>query len=189
MRHRLRRTRMTEAGPVRSRVRVDGKFFRRGAGKFYPKGVAYGPFAPNAQGEPLPAPDQTARDLALIRGLGANLIRVYHIPPRWLLDLAAQHDLLVQVDIPWDKHLCFLDDQKRRNSARESVRRAVSACARHPAVFAFSIANEIPPDVVRWSGAAKVADFLDELVLEAKRVDPDCLCTFANFPPTEFLRP
>ena len=26
-------------------------------------------------------------------------------------------------------------------------------------------------------------------MLEAKQVDPDCLCTFANYPPTEFLRP
>src|SRR5262245_52018836 len=120
---------MTEAGPSRSRVRVDGKFFRRGAGKFHPKGVAYGPFAPNSQGEPLPTPDQTARDFAQIRELGANLIRAYHVPPRWLLDLAVQHDLLVLVDIPWDKHLCFLDDKARRNSARECVRRAVTACA------------------------------------------------------------
>ena len=29
---------------------------------------------------------------------------------------------------------------------------ASSACARHPAVFAYSVANEIPPDIVRWSG-------------------------------------
>ena len=63
------------------------------------------------------------------------------------------------------------------------------ACARHPAVFAFSVANEIPPDIVRWSGAQAVADFIDELVAEAKRADPECLCTFTNFPPTEFLRP
>src|SRR5580765_2452022 len=180
---------MKEADQNRSRVRVDGKFFRRGTGKFYPKGVAYGPFAPNAEGEPLPSREQTARDFTLIRELGANLVRVYDVPPRWFLDLAVQHDLLVLVDIPWDKHLCFLDDKLRRDSTREFVRRAVTACARHPAVFAFSIANEIPTDIVRWSGAAKVADFIDELVLEAKRIDPECLCTFTNYPPTEFLHP
>ncbi|TAL01170.1 MAG: glycosyltransferase [Verrucomicrobia bacterium] len=180
---------MTEAGQHRSRVRVDGKFFRRGEGKFYPKGVAYGPFAPNGDGEPLPSREQSARDFTLIRELGANLVRVYDVPPRWLLDLAKKHGLLVLVDIPWDKHLCFLDDKLRRDSTREFVRRAVTACAHHPAIFAYSIANEIPTDIVRWSGAAKVADFIDELVLEAKRVDPDCLCTFTNYPPTEFLRP
>jgi hypothetical protein len=35
----------------------------------------------------------------------------------------------------------------------EAVRNAVASGAGHPAVFAYSVANEIPPDVVRWSGA------------------------------------
>ena len=180
---------MAEPVVNRSRVRVDGKFFRRDAAKFYPKGIAYGPFAPDAAGETFASPEQTARDFALIRELGANLVRVYHVPSRWLLDLAAANDLLVMVDIPWGKHLVFLEDAGRHEAARESVRQAVSTCAFHPAVFAFSVANEIPADIVRWSGAKSVADFVDELVSEAKRVDPDCLCTFANYPPTEFLRP
>ena len=42
---------------------------------------------------------------------------------------------------------------------------------------------------MRWSGAQAVADFIDDLVHEAKRADPECLCTFTNYPPTEFLRP
>jgi len=178
-----------EVASKHPRLSVDGKFFRRGAEKFYLKGVAYGPFAPNADGEPFASPEQTARDFALARELGANLLRIYNVPPRWFLDLAAQHELLLLIDIPWNKQLCFLDSAKERDAARDDVRRAVRACAHHPAVFAFSVANEIPPDIVRWSGAAKVADFIDDLVLEAKGVDPDCLYTFTNYPPTEFLRP
>jgi len=179
------------AGPDSSppRVRVEGKFFRVGERKFYAKGVAYGPFAPNAQGQPFPAPEQTGRDFAQIRELGANLIRVYTVPPRWLLDLALAHDLRVLVDIPWHQHLCFLDSADLRAEARQTVRRAVHLCGGHPALFAFSVANEIPPDIVRWSGARAVAEFVEELVAEAKQADPDCLCTFTNFPPTEFLRP
>jgi len=169
---------------------VDGKFFRRGAAKFHLKGVAYGPFAPDSAGLHFASTEQTARDFTLARELGANLLRVYHVPPRWFLDLAAaQHDLLLLIDIPWNKHLCFLDSPAERTAARAAVRDAVQGCARHPAVFAFSVANEIPPDVVRWSGAAKVSEFIDELVLEAKRVDSKCLCTFTNYPPTEFLQP
>ncbi|MDB6108906.1 MAG: glycosyl transferase family 2 [Pedosphaera sp.] len=171
------------------RVTVDGKFFRLGEKKFYAKGVSYGPFAPDAQGETFALREQTARDFAQIRELDANVIRVYHVPPHWFLDLAIEHGLRVLVDIPWNKHLCFLDSGKLRAEAREAVRLAVQACARHPAVFAFSVVNEIAPDVVRWSGAKAVASFIDELVAEAKRIDPDCLCTFTNFPPTEFLRP
>ena len=152
--------------------------------------MAYGPFAPNA-GRPavrLAGTDGAATSPKSATS-GANLVRVYHVPAKWFLDLAAEHKLKVLIDIPWNKHLCFLDSRAQRAEAREAVRRAVFACARHPAVFAFSVANEIPPDIVRWSGAQAVADFIDDLVQEAKRADPECLCTFTNYPPTEFLRP
>lgn len=180
---------MAVADATRPRVVVDGKFFRLAGKKFFVKGVAYGPFAPNAQGQAFASPEQTALDLAQIRELGANVIRIYDVPPRWLLDQAGQAGLKVLVDIPWNKHLCFLDSDASRAEARSAVRRAVMSCGRHDAVFAFSIANEIPPDVVRWTGARAVEDFIDDLVAEAKRCDPACLCTFTNFPPTEFLRP
>src|SRR5437879_10307728 len=180
---------MAVTTPVRPRAIVDGKFFRVGEKKFYVKGVAYGPFAPNAASQPFAPPEQTTSDFAQIRELQANLIRVYHTPAKWFLDLAAENNLKVLVDISWNSHLCFLDSTQSRKEAREAVRRAVYACARHPVVFAFSVANEIPPDVVRWSGAQAISDFIDELIEQAKRVDADCLCTFTNYPPTEFLRP
>src|SRR5690606_34890147 len=46
-----------------------------------------------------------------------------------------------------------------------------------------------PPDVIRWSGTARVTRFLDELAAAAKDSAPDCLLTYANYPPTEFLCP
>jgi GT2 family glycosyltransferase len=180
---------MAMAVASRPRVRVDGKFFRLGEKKFYVKGLAYGPFAPNASGQPFASPEQTALDFTRIREAGANLVRVYDVPAKWFLDLAARHELKVLVDIPWNKHLCFLDDPAHREEALEEVRKAVFACAGHPAVFAFSVANEIPPDIVRWSGTRAVADFIDDLVHAAKRADPEAICTFTNFPPTEFLQP
>lgn len=180
---------MTSAGQSAPRVSVDGKFFRLGKAKFFLKGLAYGPFAPNAAGQPWPSVDRITEDFNLIRELGANVLRVYYVPPKWILDLAQQHGLKLLVDIPWNKHLCFLDDPVEREAAENAVRQAVISCARHPAVFAFSVANEIPADVVRWSGAEAIAEFIDDLISQAKSLDPDCLCTFTNFPPTEFLRP
>ncbi|MBI4663803.1 MAG: glycosyltransferase [Verrucomicrobia bacterium] len=171
------------------RVRVDGKFFRQGKTKFHPKGVTYGPFAPNGRGEPFPDEEQARKDFAKIRELSVNLLRVYDRPAVWIMDLAAQHELKILVDIPWNKHLCFLDSERSRQEARMAVREAARACASHPAVFALSVVNEIPPDIVRWSGAARVAEFIDELVALVKAADPECLCTFGNYPPTEFLRP
>ncbi|HKI72248.1 MAG TPA: glycosyltransferase, partial [Verrucomicrobiae bacterium] len=172
-----------------SRVNVDGKFFRLGGKKFYPKGLTYGPFAPNDQKEMYPSREQTALDFLQIRELGANLLRVYYVPPRWFLDLAAEYELKVFVDIPWPKHVCFLESAKSRKEARDAVRKAAGTCRCHPAVFAYSVVNEIPAEIVRWSGIRAVSDFIEELIDVARSVDPDCLCTFTSFPPTEFLRP
>ena len=180
---------MAASDAVGARLSVDGKFFRLGAVKFHVQGVTYGPFAPNARNEPFASPDQTEQDFWQIRELGANTLRTYCVPPRWFLDLAARHELKVLMDVPWSKHLCFLDSERAQQEARESVRRAVADCRGHPAVFAFSLANEIPAEIVRWSGVRRVEAFIDELVSVAKSADPDCLCTFTNFPTTEFLRP
>src|SRR2546428_8345082 len=138
---------MPVAASSRLRVGVDGKFFRLGEKKFYVKGVAYGPFAPNAAGQFFASPERTASDFAQIRELGANLIRVYHVPAKWFLDLASEHGLKALVDIPWNEQRCFLDSASARAEACDAVRRAVFAGARHPAVFAWSVANEVPPDI------------------------------------------
>src|SRR5580700_2647462 len=151
---------MAAAASSPARVTVDGKFFRLGGKKFYLKGVSYGPFAPDGAEGAFASREQTARDFTQIRELDANVIRVYYVPARWFLDLAAEQGLKVLVDIPWSKHLAFLDSPKLKNEAREAVRQAVRACAKHPAVFAFSVANEIAPDIVRWSGGRKVAEFI-----------------------------
>src|SRR5437899_8229269 len=107
------------------RVSVECKFFRMGEKNFYVKGLSYGPFAPNSAGQPFASPEHTARDLAQIHALGAKLIRVYSVPGKWFLDLAAEHQLKVLIDIPWSKDLCFLDSEEQRRQAREAVRRTV----------------------------------------------------------------
>jgi len=175
--------------PHSARVVADGKFFRFAGAKFFPKGVTYGPFAPDAKGETFPPPERVAEDFRLIRELNANVVRVYYVPPRWLLDAAAEHGLKVLVDVPWEKHRCFLETYEMRTAAREAVRAAAQACAGHPAVFALSVANEIPPEIVRWHGAQQVTDFLEDLVTLVKEIDPQMLCTFASYPPTEYLQP
>jgi GT2 family glycosyltransferase len=171
-----------------ARMRVDGKFFRLGGQKYYVKGITYGPFAPNAQNEMFPSPEQTARDFKQITGLGANLLRVYYLPPLWFLDLAGEHGLKILIDVPWSKHLCFLDSERSQNEVRQAVREAVKFSRGHRAVFAYSVVNEISAEIVRWSGVRKVERFIDGLINEAKSIDPDCLCTFTSFPPTEFLQ-
>jgi glycosyltransferase involved in cell wall biosynthesis len=175
--------------PAFLRPFVDGKFFRAGEEKFFIKGLSYGPFARATNNDALPSREQVERDFRVITQVNGNTVRVYHPPPLWFLDLAAEHRLRVLVDITWPKHRCFLDSPKLQREARQMVREVVAANKGHPAVFAYNMANEIPADIVRWSGEGRVNAFIESLVDEAKNADSECLCTFASFPPTEFLRP
>jgi O-antigen biosynthesis protein len=172
------------------RVRLDGKFFRLGDEKFWVKGVTYGPFAPQPEsGVALPDRHTLESDLRLIRGLGANTVRVYHVPPRDFLDTAHDFGLKVFVDVPWSKHRCFLDSREDEEGGRRAVREAARVGRDHPALLALSVVNEIPPDVVRWLGPGRVERFVDELVDVAHQEDPHALVTFASFPSTEYLHP
>src|SRR5712671_3316393 len=132
------------------RIRTDGKFFRLGQSKWLAKGLTYGPFAPNSDGHYLPSLSQTRADFVQIKNLRANSLRLYHIPPPWLLDEAAQHNLHLFIDIPWDKHRCFFEDDSTMTDARRGVGKAARLVADHPATFAVSVANEIPADIVRY---------------------------------------
>ena len=53
-----------------SRIRPVAKFFFDGDKKFFVKGVTYGPFKPDAEGNYLGRPEQVESDLALMRQAG-----------------------------------------------------------------------------------------------------------------------
>ena len=172
------------------RLQVRAKFFFEGETKFYLQGVTYGPFRPATEGGPnLPAPEKVAEDFRLMRGLGINVLRIYHSPPRWFLDLAREHRLRVMVTIPWHKRVLFLDEREAVQTIQRNVALAAQANAGHPALLGFFIDNEIPPDLVRWYGAQRMEQFLNGLVRIVKENDPLALAAYANFPPTEYLLP
>jgi O-antigen biosynthesis protein len=177
----------SEPAPRPERLRIDGKFFSRGGQRVRVRGVTYGPFAPHANDEPFPCPEQVAHDFAMMHAAEINSIRIYHFPPDWLLALADQEEIGVLIDVPWAKHLCFLDNAATQAEARQAVRDAASRGCRHAAILAYSLANEIPANVVRWHGARRVERFLAELRDVAKQADPGGLVTYANFPSTEYL--
>lgn len=176
-------------GIAAQRVSVDGKFFRIGDAKWYAKGFTYGPFAPNQHGEALPDDERVLRDFAHMRELGANLVRVYFPPPARLLDFALEHDLRVLIDVPWEKHRCFFEDWQAKEAARDEIRKVSRELGSHPAVFAISVVNEFPNDIVRFYGRRRLERFVDELLDIVHDEAPECLATFANFPTTEFLQP
>ncbi|HJT35289.1 MAG TPA: glycosyltransferase [Pirellulales bacterium] len=169
------------------RPRIDGKFFARGQQRLRIHGVTYGPFAPNVDGEPFPARGLVVADFEQMRSFGLNAIRTYHLPPEWLLALAEERGISVLVDVPWAKHLCFLEEGEAGREARRAVQLAATRGRSYASVLAYSIGNEIPPDVIRWHGSRRVARLLAELRDVAKQADPQGLVTYASYPPTEYL--
>ena len=169
------------------KVKPSGKFFYLNDDKFVLKGVTYGPFAPSAEGAPFPERRKVELDLSLISELGANTLRTFTPPPKWLLDRAAVHGLRVIAGIPWAQHIAFLDSRGTQAEIRKAIAQSASAGRGHPAVFAYLVGNEISPEIVRWYGAKRVRNFLRELVDVVKATDPDALVSYANFPSTEYL--
>jgi len=172
-----------------ARLTARGTFLFRGREKVYLRAVTYGPCAPTPDGTPFPPPTQAARDLAAMAAMGVNAFRTFTAPPRWLLDLALEQRLLVLVGLPWTQHVCFDDDAAVVATVHRDVRAAVVRCAGHAAVGMYVIGNEIPPDIVRWLGPARVEAFIGRLAATVRDADPGVLVTYANFPPTEYLDP
>src|SRR5437588_7368920 len=77
--------------------RASGKFFYVDGRKLYLRGVTYGTFRPDAEGNQYGAPDRVEQDFRLMTRSGINAVRLYTVPPRWLLDLAARHGLYAMV--------------------------------------------------------------------------------------------
>ncbi|HLM62557.1 MAG TPA: glycoside hydrolase family 2 TIM barrel-domain containing protein, partial [Pyrinomonadaceae bacterium] len=166
---------------INERPNVKGKFIFIGNKKFYIRGVTYGTFRPDKDGNEYD-PEKVEQDFREIAANGFNSVRTYTVPPRWLLDTAHKFGLYVMVGLPWEQHITFLDEKNRIDSIKEQVRRGVKSCAGHPAVLCYTVGNEIPSPIVRWYGARRIENFLEELYEIAKKEDPEGLVTYVNYP-------
>jgi GT2 family glycosyltransferase len=174
------------AAPARPSVR--GKFLFLGDAKLFVRGVTYGTFRGSLEGDDFPDPSTVERDFATMAASGINSVRTYKVPPRWLLDVAERHGLLVMVGLAWEQHVAFLDGRKRQRDIEERLRAGIRACAEHPAVLCYAVGNEIPSRVVRWHGRRRVERWLQQLYEAAKEEDPGGLVTYVNYPSTEYLQ-
>src|SRR5438045_3830706 len=172
-----------------SRIRPAAKFFLEGDKKFFVKGVTYGPFKPDAEGNYLGRPEQVDADLALMRQAGLNVVRIYHAPPPWFLDRCTNAGMRVLVTLPWEKHIEFLRERSIRKQIAAAVRTTVSKYPGHPAILGYLVGNEVSSTMARWLGARRVIEFVEELIRIGRAIDPDALFSYATYPPTEYLLP
>lgn len=176
---------MASASP---RPSVSGKFFCVDGKPFYIKGVTYGTFQPDNNGDQYPNVATVERDFARMIEIGVNTVRVYTPPPLWLLDLASAMNLFVMVGIPWEQHIAILEDTDLQQDIRDRFARAVSQYNSHPAILCYSIGNEVPASLIRWQGKERISAFLETLYKVVKTECPDALVTYVNYPTSEYLQ-
>ncbi|CAN5749404.1 hypothetical protein BH11VER1_BH11VER1_29180 [soil metagenome] len=152
-------------------------------------GVTYGPFKPNAQGEPWPEAEQLRRDIAHIASLGFNTVRIYEPPTEALLSACRKHQLKLLAGIPWSQHVDFMAQSFIREDAEDRVRTMVRRLSHEPCVFAFIVGNEIEKTLVRWMQPDRVRYFIEELIAIAKEEAPEKFVAYASYPSTEYLVP
>lgn len=146
------------------------------------KAVTFGPFPEWWDRDP-------GEEFARIRRAGFNAIRVYERPDRAMLDLALEHELWVIVTLPWSWGRDFCYHHELFDEALAQQAGFLQELGNHPALALLLVANEIPPDMVRWMGAVRVRESLEQMIREARRIAPDVLYGYANFPTTEYLEP
>src|SRR5688572_6316496 len=166
---------------------VRGKFLFLGNRKLYVRGVTYGTFRPDGKNDPFPDPAIVERDFAQMRASHINAVRIYTLPPAWILDLALKHSLYVMIGLPWEQHIAFLDQADLPASIEERVRDMVRTTRNHPAILCYVVGNEIPASIVRWHGRRRIEQFIYRLYRAVKDEAPGTLVTYVNYPTTEYL--
>ena len=176
---------LPESGP-----RSIARFGRRVAALFIDWAIAWviaaaffadGPFQPNADGDPFPGPRQVKADFEHILELGGNCIRVYHVPPTWMLDMASKLGLKIFLDVAWPKNLSFIENPDLMRQAHEAVRHAAKCCGNHDAIFAISVVNGVLNISVTDNGrgfeaasAAPGSDGLTGMKQRMQKLGGDC---------------
>ena len=146
------------------RPRVRGKFIFVGDEKLYVRGVTYGAFRPDEDGNEFHNLEVVERDFALMAANGMTAVRIPHTtPPRSLLDIAQRHGLHVMVGLSAEQYIGYLIDKQDAPDIEELVRARVRTCAGHPAMLCYALGNEIPASIVRWLGRHDVERFLQRL--------------------------
>jgi GT2 family glycosyltransferase len=170
------------------RPRARGKFLVVGDEKLYVRGVTYGAFQPDPQGNEYHDLATVERDFAQMAGSGINAVRIPHtMPPRTLLDAAARYGLHVMVGLSAEQYVGYLIDRRGAPDIAALIRAKVRACAGHPALLCYALGNEIPAPMVRWLGSAAVQRYLERMYRVVKEEDPNGLVTYVNYPTTEYL--
>jgi glycosyltransferase involved in cell wall biosynthesis len=130
-----------------------------------------------------------ARDFDRMVEAGFNAVRTFETPGKTLLELAGERGLAVWAGFPWGWQSDFLSRPDILARAVSDLAAAAKCFRGHPALAGWVVANEIEATLTRWLGREKVLAALEGLCAAVHGSDPEALAFYANYPPTEYLRP
>lgn len=164
------------------RLSVDGKHFLLDGQRCFLRAVTYGPF-------PAEVGIDDSVELAEIAEAGFHAVRTYGLVEKEFLDVAEANHLLVIPTHTWGHSCDFFAQPSLFKKAQHDLEDWLRRYRDHPALGAVLIGNEIPSDMARWLGPARVIEKLDELIKTAHWIAPELPVAYASFPTTEYLEP
>lgn len=160
---------------------IDGKFLRVGDRRVFLRMVTYGPF-------PGGWPEDFGADFQRIRDVGFEALRLYEWPTVRLLDAAEAAGLQVFAGLRWAQSCDFFRHDELPK-AEAAIASGLATTGGHPALAGVFVANEVPADLARWMGPARVRRALEDLIALGKASCPELIWCYGNYPGTEYLEP
>jgi beta-galactosidase len=122
------------------------------------------------------SPRDHEEDLALIRELGANAVRLAHYQhSQYFYDLCDRHGLIVWAEIPVVNNAALGAFAK---NAEQQLVELIRQSGNHPSIVTWSVANELQHDK---SDPGTVTPLIKALVAVARREDPTRPTSLATF--------
>ena len=146
------------------------------------RGVTYGPL-------PGGWPEDFREDFSRMRAAGINVVRLFSMPDKSLLDEATVHGLQVFAGLEWGQNADFISQPGLFTAAKVHLQESLREIGHHPALAGLYVGNEIPADLARWMGAVSVREAIEELISIGRELAPWLMFAYANYPSTEYLEP
>jgi len=143
------------------------------------KGVTYDLKYPGISHYSQISPKIFEKDFKMMKDAGINTIRLYGIPPEFILDLADKYKIKVIETIVFPGDWTDFNSPYQLQALKREAIRNINRDINRDCIYAWSIWNDAPwtygsgkGDVIRAYGKEKVEKFLKELYECVKRRDP-----------------
>ncbi|MDD5681262.1 MAG: tetratricopeptide repeat protein [Candidatus Omnitrophica bacterium] len=143
------------------------------------KGVTYDLKYPGISHYSQISPKVFEKDFKMMKEAGINTIRLYGVPPEFILDLADKYDIKVIVTIVFPGDWTDFNSPYQLQALKREAVRNINRDINRDCIYAWSIWNDAPwtygsgrGDAIRAYGKEKVEKFLNGLYECVKKHDP-----------------